>query len=314
MFTTKVEILESPIKITHNDGIVALGSCFSENIGKKMSDAGFNIDVNPFGVLYNPVSIRNSLQFLLDGKQFTEEDLFFDGSLYNSFAHSSLFSDVNAEKCLQKINSRLEQSRVQIREGRFLFITFGTSWIFENTENGEIVSNCHKLPAKKFVRYSLAVEDIVNDYRRLIQQLNTQNRELKLIFSVSPIRHWKDGAHENSLSKARLLLAVNLLQKEFEDVHYFPAYELLMDELRDYRYYASDMLHPSETAINYIWERFADCYFSDETKKIKFEIEQLNADFAHRPLHPESANYQKFAENIEARKRKIAEKYPNLKF
>ena len=314
MFTTKIEIPESPIKITHRDGVLALGSCFSENIGKKMSDAGFRIDVNPFGVQYNPVSIRNSLRFLLDGKRFTAEDLFFDGSLWNSFSHSSLFSDIEQEKCLGKINSRLEKSNLQMSEMRFLFITFGTSWVFSTTETGEIVSNCHKLPAQHFIRYSLSVEDIVHDYRNLIQRLNTQNPDLNIIFSVSPIRHWKDGAHENSLSKARLLLAVDNLQKEFANVHYFPAYELLMDELRDYRFYASDMLHPSETAVNYIWERFSDCYFSAETKKIKAELEQLNADLAHRPLHPESANYQKFLENIETRKRKIAELYPNLRF
>ena len=313
MFTTKVEIPESPIKITHEDGIIALGSCFSENIGQKMNDAGFNIAVNPFGVLYNPISIRNSLRFLLENKRFSAKDLFFDGSLWNSFAHSGLFSDINISTCLEKINLRLEKSSLQVSKMRFLFITFGTSWVFENTENGEIVSNCHKIPAKNFIRYSLNVEKIVNDYRELIQRLNAKSPNLKIIFSVSPIRHWKDGAHENNLSKARLLLAINLLQNEFENVLYFPAYELLLDELRDYRYYATDMLHLSETAINYIWERFSDCYFSSETKKIKTEVEQLNADFAHRPLHPNSESYQKFLENIEERKKKIVEKYPNLK-
>jgi hypothetical protein len=278
-----------------------------------MTDAGFNIDVNPFGVLYNPVSIRNSLHFLLENRRFSTEDLFFDGSLWNSFAHSSLFSDISAEKCLEKINSRLEKSSLQIQKAQFLFITFGTSWVFSTTENGEIVSNCHKIQAKNFVRYSLDVEDIVNDYKELIQRLNVENPDLKIIFSVSPIRHWKDGAHENNLSKARLLLAIDLLQKEFDNVLYFPAYELLMDELRDYRYYASDMLHPSDTAINYIWERFSDCYFSAETKKIKTEIEQLNADLAHRPLHPESESYQHFLKNIEIKKKKLEEKYPNLR-
>lgn len=312
MFATKIEIPESPIKITHQDGITALGSCFSENIGGKMKDAYFNIDVNPFGVLYNPASIRNSLRFLLENKKFTEKDLFFDGALWHSFAHSSLFSDVSAEKCLEKINSQLEKSRLFFKQTRFLFITLGTSWVYENAENGEIVSNCHKLPAKKFIRYSLNIDEIINDYKTLIQKLNAQNSDLHIIFSVSPIRHWKDGAHENNLGKARLLLAINSLQSEFENVSYFPAYELLLDELRDYRYYASDMLHPSETAINYIWERFSECYFSAETAKIKKELEQLNTDLAHRPLHPQSATYQKFLENLEIKKRKLSEKYPFL--
>jgi len=309
MFATKVEIPESSVKITHQDGITALGSCFSENIGEKMKNVFFDIDVNPFGVLYNPASIRNSLHFLQTDKKFTEKDLFFDGALWHSFAHSSLFSDVSAEKCLEKINSQLEKSRLFFTKTRFLFITFGTSWVYEYTENGEIVSNCHKLSGKKFVRYSLSVEQIINDYKELIQSLNAQNSGLQIIFSVSPIRHWKDGAHENNLGKARLLLAINSLQNEFENVSYFPAYELLLDELRDYRYYASDMLHPSETAINYIWERFSEKYFSAETVKIKKELEQLNADLAHRPLHPQSESYQKFLENIEIKKKKLAEKY-----
>jgi len=314
MFATKVEIPESSVKITHQDGITALGSCFSENIGEKMKNVFFDIDVNPFGVLYNPASIRNSLHFLQTDKKFTEKDLFFDGALWHSFAHSSLFSDVSAEKCLEKINSQLEKSRLFFTKTRFLFITFGTSWVYEYTENDEIVSNCHKLPAQKFIRYSLSVEQIVNDYKELIQSLNAQNADLQIIFSVSPIRHWKDGAHENNLGKARLLLAVNSLQNEFKNVSYFPAYELLLDELRDYRYYASDMLHPSETAINYIWERFSEKYFSAETVKIKKELEQLNADLAHRPLHPQSATYQIFLENIEIKKKKLAEKYPFLNY
>jgi len=312
MFTTKVEIPESPIKVSYQDGIMALGSCFSESIGKHLSEVYFNTDINPFGVLYNPESIKNSLYFLLKDKQFTKNDLLFDGTLWHSFMHSSLFSDVNAEKCLEKINLQLKKSKSFLQQTKFLFITFGTAWVYKSVENGEIVSNCHKLPAKRFIRYRLNIEDIVNNYSELINVVNAQNPDLHIIFTVSPIRHWKDGAHENNLSKSTLLLAIDALQNEFKNVSYFPAYEILLDELRDYRYYASDMLHPSETAINYIWERFSDCFFSIETKKTKKELEQLQSDLSHRALHPESDTYKKFLESIEIKKKKLIAQYPFL--
>ena len=313
MFTTKVEIPESPVKIAYEDSIMTLGSCFSENIGKKLQDVYFNSDINPFGVLYNPVSVKNSLYFLLHGKRFTENDLFFDGDLWHSFMHSSVFSDVSAEGCLQKINSQLEKSKVFLQQTKFLFITFGTAYVYEHVKDGKIVSNCHKLPAKEFARYRLSIDDIVSDYNELLTELNSQIPGLHIIFTVSPIRHWKDGAHENNISKAILLQAVDVLQKRFENnISYFPAYEIQLDELRDYRYYAGDMLHPSETAIDYIWTRFSDCFFSAETNKIKKELELLNADFAHRPLHPQSESYKKFQKSTEKKKEILTEQYPFL--
>lgn len=312
MFTTKVEIPESPVKITYDDNIITLGSCFSENIGKKLEDAYFESNVNPFGALYNPVSVKNSLYYLLHDKQFTQNDLFFDGNLWHSFMHSSFFSDISAEKCLQKINSQLEKSKISLRQTKFLLVTFGTAWVYEHLKNGEIVSNCHKLPAKEFVRYRLSSEDIVSDYNELILELNSQIPDLYIIFTVSPIRHWKDGAHENNISKAILLQAIDVLQEQFKNIFYFPAYEIQLDELRDYRYYANDMFHPSQTAIDYIWTRFSDCFFSAETKKLKKELEQLNADLSHRPLHPESETYKKFRENTAKKKKKLIEQYPFL--
>lgn len=312
MFQTKVEISLSPVKIGYEDHVMTLGSCFAENIGKKLTDAYFQVDVNPFGVLYNPVSIQNSIERLIENKSVTEADLFENRKLWQSFSHSSLFTDISPEGCLYKINSRLQRAAGFLQQANFILITFGTAWVFEDIESGRVVSNCHKLPATAFLRRRLTVEEIVAGYSKLINELTNKLPHLKLIFSVSPIRHWKDGAHENIVSKSTLLLAIDALQKQFDRVYYFPAYEIQLDELRDYRFYAADMLHPSDVAVDYIWSRFADTYFDDTTVKIKKELEQLTADLTHRPLHPESEEYQNFRANTEKRKTELIINYPFL--
>ncbi len=243
MFRTIVNIEPSASQIHYQDGIMTLGSCFSENIGRKLQNAYFDVDINPFGVLFNPVSVAKSIQLILDNKRFTKDDLFHQGSLYYSFAHSSLFSGNNSEEVLARINQRMEMAVGNFQKARFLLITLGTAWVYE--VEGEVVSNCHKLPSVTFQRRRLTVNEIVKDYEELIERLKTQFPELQLVFTVSPIRHWKDGAHENNLSKSILHLAVDELQQLFSYVSYFPAYEIQLDELRDYRFFSSDMFHPS---------------------------------------------------------------------
>lgn len=312
MFQTRVEIPHSTLKISYEDKIMTLGSCFAENIGKKMNAVYFLTDVNPFGVLYNPISISNSIELLLQNKIFTVDDIFENQSIWQSFSHSSQFSNPSAEACLNVINSQVELSGNFIRQTNILMITFGTAWVFEEVKSGRVVSNCHKLPAKEFVRRRLTVTEIVIEYQILIIRLQTLFPNLQILFSVSPIRHWKDGAHENNISKSILLLAIDEIQKQFEHVHYFPAYEIQMDELRDYRFYAADMLHPSDVAVDYIWNRFSETYFSLQTQQLKFQIEQYNADLAHRPIHPESEEFKKFQQKILERKTKIMSEYPFL--
>lgn len=312
MFFTEVNIPNSSEKINYSDKIMTLGSCFAENIGKKMSDSFFRTDINPFGVLYNPVSVLQSLDLLMSEKQVEEKDLFQHQSLWHSFNHSSLFSDESAELTLEKINNRLNASREFFKSTQILLITFGTAWVFEDVESGKIVANCHKLPANRFRRYRLDFQQIIDEYNPMLRLLKEQIPSLQLIFTVSPIRHWKDGAHENTVSKSTLHLLVDALEKQFDFVHYFPAYEIMMDELRDYRFYDSDMLHPSAVAVNYIWQRFSDTYFSAETQKLKKELEQIRNDLNHRPLHPKSAEYQLFIQHIEKRKAKIKAHYPDF--
>lgn len=313
MFSTEVKISPSSYNITYEDNIMTLGSCFSENIGNKLQQACFSVQVNPFGVLYNPVSICNSIDILLQGKYFTEKDLFFDGNLWHSFSHSSLFSGVEKDDVLKKINQQIKQTRSYLEKTDYLLITFGTAWVFEHVDSGEVVSNCHKLPARGFVRYRLTVEDIVARYAELIVKLNDLKPDMKIVFTVSPIRHWKDGAHENNLSKGILLLAIEALKEQFENIIYFPAYEIQLDELRDYRYYADDMLHPSAVAVEHIWNRFSQTYFSASTQEQKKELEQLKADMSHRPLHPESPAYVDFLKKTEQRRECLLQKYPYLK-
>ncbi|VBB43473.1 GSCFA domain protein [uncultured Paludibacter sp.] len=312
VFTTKVNIPASTVQIGYNDKLMTLGSCFAENIGKKLTDAFFQVNINPFGVLYNPMSVNDSLQKLMGNDFYTETELFEHQSLWHSFSHSSLYSGETKKECLQKINASLQEARKFLQETRFLLITFGTAWIYENTEDGKTVANCHKLPANRFHRRRLSVTEIGEKFTILLSQLKARNPHLEVIFTVSPIRHWKDGAHENNVSKSVLHLAIEELKEKFPFVHYFPAYEIQLDELRDYRFYAPDMLHPSETAVDYIWKRFSETYFGKETEGLKKELEQLRADLNHRPLHPESSEYQQFLKSVEKRKAKLQEKYPGL--
>jgi len=312
MFQTKVEIPLSDIKISFEDHIMTLGSCFAENIGKKMENVYFDTDINPFGVLFNPVSIRKSIELLVQNRTFTKDDIFEYRSLWQSFSHSSLFTDSTSEGCLNKINSRLNTAREFLRDTKIILITFGTAWVFEEKKSGRVVSNCHKLPASEFTRRRLTVDEIVDDYKTLIQKIQVVLPNLQIIFSVSPIRHWKDGAHENNISKSTLLLAIDELQKEIENVLYFPAYEIQMDELRDYRFYAADMLHPSEVAVDYIWNRFSDTYFSSQTVELKKRLEKLNSDISHIPIHPDSAEYKSFLKNVNMRREELIVEYPFL--
>lgn len=312
MFRTSIDIKPYSFRLDYQSNILTLGSCFSENMGLKMKNVFFKTEINPFGVLYNPISILNSIQLLLQNKKFTASDIFEYKSLWHSFAHSSSFSDVSSELCLSKMNERIESASEFIKNTDVLLITFGTAWVFTDKESGRVVSNCHKLPAAKFNRRRLTVDEITEAYSDLLTKLKALYPNLNVVFSVSPIRHWKDGAHENTISKSTLLLAVDALQNQFGNVHYFPAYELLMDELRDYRFYASDMLHPSDVAVEYIWSKFSESVFSEETLQLMKKLEQLAADRAHRPLHPLSPEYALFKENTGKRKNEIIQKYPFL--
>jgi hypothetical protein len=284
-FRTEISVPSGEFQISHQDKILMMGSCFVENISSKLLQSGFNIDVNPFGIQYNPASLANSLYDILNNKVYTKKDLIFHEDIHHSWAHHSRFSGDTEELVLEKINSQIKQSSIFLKEASLLILSFGTARVYHLLSSGEIVSNCHKLPDKMFREEQLTIEQIRCQWTELIQHLRQLNPNLRIMLTVSPIRHWKNGAHENQLSKACLLLAVNELIKENVQCYYFPAYELIMDDLRDYRFYSDDMFHPNQQAIDYIWEKFSQVYFDSKTMAIIKEYEKIQKRLNHRPIN-----------------------------
>jgi hypothetical protein len=315
-FFTEIDIPEFPWKMDYSKRMMLFGSCFSENIGQKLIDRKFNVDMNPFGILYNPESIANSLKIILEKRIFTETDLFSDQGLWSSFYHHSRFSDVDREVALEKMNSRISSSADFLKNADFLVITFGTSWVYELRKTGQIVSNCHKVPSSEFKRFRLGVYEITEVYRELLVELWKFNPDLKIIFTVSPIRHWKDGAVENQVSKATLLLAIDQLKTGFGEqaCRYFPSYELMMDELRDYRFYAEDMLHLSAVATDYIFDRFSKVMISKESIAVSGNVLKIRKAVLHRPVNATSVEYEKFLHSNINEINQLIIRFPYLDF
>ena len=256
-FQTIVEIPKFKWRTGYSKKSVFIGSCFTENIGSKMSELKYNVDINPFGILYNPASVENALLLLLANKRFEKHELILHDGLWHSFSHHGKFSSDDFNDALKIINDRIEFSSNFLKNANFLFITYGTAWIYSYKKTDQVVSNCHKIPASEFTRSKLTIDEIVEQTSMALLKLWNFNPDIKVVFTVSPIRHWKDGAIENQRSKATLLLAIEKIIDEcgYERCEYFPSYEIAMDELRDYRFYDEDMIHLSNVAVNHIWER-----------------------------------------------------------
>lgn len=308
-FRTQVELPKKDAEIKHSDRIMLFGSCFAENIGNLMSGNKFQCDINPFGILYNPLSVAEALSQIAAGKAYVDADLFYSDGCWHSFMHHSSFSDVSREACLSRINARLEQAVEELPHLDWLMITWGTAWLYVLKETGTVVGNCHKQPDKLFLRRLLSVDEIVNTYVLLLDKIRKVNPNLKVLFTVSPIRHIKDGLHGNQISKSTLLLAVHALLQQCQDCYYFPSYEVMMDELRDYRFYADDMLHPSSVAVSYLWECFSECYFSKETKRIMDEWEEIRKALNHKPFDAHSESYRNFLTQIVLKINRLKEKF-----
>jgi hypothetical protein len=312
-YVTKIEIAESRDKMNYGDRVMFLGSCFAESTGAKMTESHFDVRINPFGTLYNPMSVAMACKRLLNPVRFGEKDLFFHNGLYGSFFHHSRFSKPDREDCLKNMNESLESSVKDFSRLTHLIMTFGSSCIYYFKENGEVVSNCHKRPETDFLRKRASVEQITEEWAELISGLLKINPALKLIFTVSPIRHFRDGAHNNQVSKAILLLSEQLLTEMFpENVSYFPAYEIMMDELRDYRFYAENMIHPSPAAVGHIWERFCETYMTGDTRSLSHEIGELNKSLNHRILNSESEEYKIFLKQTLSKIERLKEKNPYI--
>ncbi|MEY4905250.1 MAG: hypothetical protein RLZZ292_3065 [Bacteroidota bacterium] len=312
-FRTILPSTPSLLRLGHEDCILAIGSCFTENIGAYLEKAKFKIAINPFGIVYNPISMADTLFYLLNNKDFeVEKNIFEHQGIWSSFLHHSSFSALTKEGIIEKIQGELIKSQAFFSKTNRLLITFGSATVYENKESTQIVANCHKLPAHTFIKRRLSIEEITATYGRLLTELQANNPSLEIIFTVSPIRHIRDGLVENQRSKATLLLAIDALCARFERVHYFPAYELLLDDLRDYRFFENDLIHPTAFATQYIWEYFSETYFNSTTKEIIEALKKIYMAAAHRPFQPDSAAHQNFLEIHQENIEIFNAKYPFL--
>lgn len=310
-FRTQIGSVPHGKQIDYHSKLVLFGSCFSENIGNKLSYYKFDTHTNPYGVLFNPVSIANALQDCIQKRVFTEDDLFFHNELWHSYVHHSDFSNRDKGKVLQAMNRTIETTHEKLKTASHLFITLGTSWVYKERSKGKVVANCHKVSQREFDKVLLGVPEIVEGLRYLQKELLKLNPELTIIYTVSPVRHLKDGFMENTLSKSHLLTAIHQVKDEFN--WYFPSYEIMMDDLREYRFYKRDMLHPNDLAIDYIWSVFSEFWMTSSVISVQKEVENIQKGLAHKPFHSNSAAHLKFRkqlqEKIEALEIKLGIKF-----
>ena len=293
-FRTALHIPPSSIQISHQDDILLLGSCFSQNIGERLQKYKFNCISNPFGTIFNPISISKLISYVCKNQPVTEDALIFSQGVYVHPDFHSMLSDVNAQVTLEKINHALASTHRYIKECTHLFFTLGTAIAYKMNTTDQIVANCHKLPSSSFQKVDISISNGQEALEKMINQIKEINAKVHIIFTVSPVRHIKDGIVENTKSKARLLCMIDEINRYDEGVSYFPAYDIMMDDLRDYRFYEADMIHPNAIAIDYIWEKFSGHYFTNETLTLNTQIHKIQSASHHRPFNPQSEQHQSF--------------------
>lgn len=300
-----------------------LGSCFAENMGKKFDYFKFQATTNPFGIIFNAVSLEKLIRRAVENRTFTENDIFFHNDLWHCYEVHSELSNSDKDAFLESLNDLINSTNKQLNDSTHIIITLGTSWVYRNIESNEIVANCHKVSQKQFAKELLPIETIVQSLESILFHVSILNPNCKFIFTVSPVRHVKDGFTENTLSKAHLIAAIHsVLNQKFstslelttQNNIYFPAYEIMMDELRDYRFYAEDMLHPNQTAIDYIWIQFFENYVSESVFGLMNEICSIQKGLQHRPFNPNTENHQKFLNQLDLKIKAIKNQYPFIKF
>jgi len=311
-FSTEVEIKPSQEKIDYNSPVMFTGSCFAEEIGRQLSYGKMKVLTNPFGVLYNPLSTSHSLELIIEGKYFTKEDLYRYEDRYLSFSHDTSFSSRDINESLNKINHSVMNARNFLSDASFLFVTFGTAWIYRWKVDNRVVANCHKIPSLRFTRQLLKQADITARWLEIVERLKGFNNELTIVFTISPVRHLKDGAHGNQLSKSILMTSINELISSNGQLSYFPSYEIMMDELRDYRFYKKDMVHPSEAALEYIWKRFRECYFTGDSDKLYDRVVKITEATRHILNGSDSQDNSRFSKSMLNKIDKLLSDYPNI--
>lgn len=314
-FTTPIPIPKNEFLIDYTSKIISIGSCFAVNMAEKLDYYKFQNSCNPFGILFHPLAIEKLIELAVAEKDFTDVDVFFHNERWHCFdAHSDL-STSNKDELLATLNAILVSVREYIMQASHCIITYGTSWVYRHIESQKIVANCHKVPQKQFQKELLTVATIQGSITNTANLFRTLNPECKLIFTVSPVRHIKDGFVENQRSKANIISALHAtFDFQLSTISYFPSYEIMMDELRDYRFYADDMLHPNQTAINYIWKRFVDAVISEKAWSTMDEVEGIQKSLAHKPFNPESESHLKFQAKVREKITILESQYSFMKF
>jgi len=298
-FRTNIQLKAERNQIDYSSTLLLIGSCFSENISKKLAYHKFQTHSNPFGILFNPIAIENFITNAINKTAYTERDIFQLNERWHCFdAHSDL-SATDKNDLLNNLNEAITNTNQHLSESSHIIITLGTAWMYRFIETDTIVGNCHKVPQKKFLKELLIVDEIVSSLENICILIKDLNPSANILFTVSPVRHLKDGFVENAQSKAHLISAIHQVINEKNQLFYFPSYEIMMDDLRDYRFYASDMVHPNQTAIDYIWEQFKQVWIAENTHLIMKEVETIQKGLAHKPFNPSSEQYQAFLKNLQ---------------
>lgn len=314
-FRTQIPIPKSNFAIDYTSKIVSLGSCFAVNIADKFDYFKFQNTVNPFGILFHPLAIEKFVDFAVSQKKITGSDIFFHQERWHSFdAHSDL-STPDKTELIQNLNRVIEQSHEHLKKATHIIITLGTSWVYRNSETNWIVANCHKVPQKQFKKELLSVEAIQQSINNSLACIAKINKKAQIIFTISPVRHIKDGFVENQISKSHLISALHhVLQSPSSTRNYFPSYEIMMDELRDYRFYTEDMLHPNAVAIEYIWERFSQTWISETAVATMAEVEIVQKGLAHRSFNPDSEMHRVFLQKLQTKITQLQQQFPHISF
>ncbi|MEJ7682204.1 MAG: GSCFA domain-containing protein [Segetibacter sp.] len=307
--------IKSPLKkITYSDNIFLIGSCFTDHIGCRLDELKFSVLQNPNGILFDPVSVGNNLSSYVDNKQYEQDDLFYLHELWQSWNHHSIFSGMVAEEVINNINLSQSKAHNHLMRSDWLIITLGSSFSYRLIENQKPVANCHRAPGQWFEKHLLSSEETILSLEESIAKLKIFNPELKIIFTISPVRHIRDGVVENNRSKARLIESVHYLVEKYDHTHYFPAYELVIDVLRDYRFYDIDLVHPNYAATEFVFNKFEQSFIDEEAQALMEEIKKINNGYKHKPFQPKTESHKLFLQNTLQHVKNLQERLPKLDF
>lgn len=304
-----LKIRRSEHLIAHQQDLLLMGSCFSEHIGQKLKSLKFNVNSNPFGIVFNPRNMAASLKRIINQHTFTDQDLVQHNGLWHAFDAHGSFSTANKQELLDRLNDHLSGWHTGLQKADWLILTFGSAYAYRHLAADRYVANCHKIPAAAFSKELLTREAIVAELSAVLAKLREINPACRLLLTVSPVKHLRDGVVENSLSKAILLQSVHGLVAQHPQCAYFPAYELVTDDLRDYRFFETDMAHPNQQAIDYVWSKFAGSYFSDDTLALNQRLEEIDKAKRHRFLHADAQAIKAFKESCALKAKALKEEY-----